>query len=380
MDVAQTQEARACRCGCGTPLKSAYSEFAPGHNVRVAPRTGPRGAAAAIRELALCACGCGQRVKTPGGRYLRGHQPRTPRVGSELRTCVCGNVVRVPPSRVDTWRACSEPCLTAGNITRRTRNRLQRRCTEYLSEHRLTLKGFAEAARVTPNTFSEWLRRKGRRPSQSMVTALAVFFGIPEEQALKEAGGVTAEQRRSEIARRNIEAGLLDAGKSPETRREAGAGNRGKTKSPEHRAALSAAHKGSAAAKRASEGLAAWHRTTDGKMVQWLLSLLGNHPHPTKDQLLDYADRAAANLGTRRDLILRAWRPHLQKRGLAPKGGRRPLTERKRIVDQLRATWPRKRDGDLADGFWREATEQVNQAEGGDLDPYAVRSWWNQQT
>ncbi|HXI18525.1 MAG TPA: hypothetical protein VNM48_19340, partial [Chloroflexota bacterium] len=155
---------RTCRCGCGTPLKSARAEFVQGHNVRVAPRTGNRGAAAPVLERPLCACGCGQRVKTLGGRYLRGHQPRPMAPGAEIRTCICGKSERVPPSRVNKWRACSEPCLHARNLTSYAKNRLLQRILDRMLADHLTLKAFGEAAGVKASVLNAWFHKEGRRP------------------------------------------------------------------------------------------------------------------------------------------------------------------------------------------------------------------------
>src|SRR5688572_14752661 len=108
---------RLCRCGCGTPLRSDTSEFAPGHHMRLAVRTSKGGAAGPVRERLPCACGCGTRVKDRHAKYLPGHQPKEwleAQFGpGNVRVCVeCRAEFRVPPAHDHRRVTCGKPiCL-----------------------------------------------------------------------------------------------------------------------------------------------------------------------------------------------------------------------------------------------------------------------------
>ena len=91
-------------------------------------------------------------------------------------------------------------------------NELQLRCFRYMTTHGLGVAPFCRMAGVKPNTFRAWVTNKGRAPSRSTLAVLAGLLDISEAQALTEAKGVTAEDRRRENTGRLIALELLAGG------------------------------------------------------------------------------------------------------------------------------------------------------------------------
>lgn len=336
------QEPRLCKCGCGTPLKSARSEFVRGHN-------------------------------NPG--YGAG----------EIRTCLnpgCRKQVRVPMWRLEKWRYCSAKCRADADRRLRpgNKNPLQLRCLNYINANGLTIVAFMQETGLGLHTFYNWMKSKDTTTSRDNIARLAAVLGITEEQAIEEAGGITAEQRRSIMARRIIYEGRLTGGNTPESRRKAAASQRGQPRSLEAREKARRTMQGSPMAARARGRLVAWLASPQGRLVHRLLPFLARNPSPTEGQVQLWADRVAILSETRREVVLAAWRPYLQKRGLWPKGGRRGLEDRHRLVQELMDTWPKKKNGALADGFWGHATRAVSKAEGRQIDPFALKRWWISHT
>ena len=57
--------------------------------------------------------------------------------------------------------------------------------------------------------------------------------------------------------------------------------------------------------------------------------------------------------------------------------GRVGAERRAALVRELGASWPRKRSGHRADGFWKAACRRVRQVEGAITDEYTLSSWWH---
>jgi len=136
---------------------------------------------------------------------------------------------------------------------------------------------------------------------------------------------------------------------------------------------------------RSAARLGAFRNSLEGKMVHFLWRFLEKHPKPTAEQLAQRAEEAATRLDTKSALVRAAWRPYLQKRDAVAKGGRPRAPKRAGIIRELMTTWPRKKDGDLSDGFWSIAARRVLELEGGSapfetkvIDDTAgnLRRWW----
>lgn len=388
---------RTCRCGCGTPLTRPGAAFVLGHNARVAPRLpgGGVGRVLPVRSpegLPLCACGCGQRVRDHRKRWLPGHNNRVgaargrlgasqrARGGGSWRTCpLCGRTQWVPRSQDDGWWGCVGTCGPRSRRKVRPWNRLQRRCFEYMAAHNLSLKAFARTAGVHPGTLRAWMANEGSTTSGDTLAACAAVLGISAADAVREAGGTTAEERRREVGRANyrrVGPALRAAAGSPTTREKLAAAHRGRPKTPEHIASIRAANKRSPNAEVARARLVAWHASLEGRVVRQLWPLLRNHPSPSPEQLQEQGARAAGRLLLPVPVVLAFWRPYLERRGLRPRVGRPPKVDRERRVAALMGPWPRKKNGALADGFWADAARRVSQDEGDEIDGPALKRWW----
>jgi transcriptional regulator with XRE-family HTH domain len=115
-----------------------------------------------------------------------------------VTTCLeCGVEVVVKPGETRPGKFCKPEHMDKYRRLRRPWNDLQTRCFRYMGEHGLNVAQFARQSGIPPNTFRSWLRNKGRPTSRANLAALARMLDIPEEQAIAEAGGVTADDVRS---------------------------------------------------------------------------------------------------------------------------------------------------------------------------------------
>lgn len=388
------QEPRLCRCGCGTPLKSARSEFAPGHHMRLVPRSTPgsgrRRGALPLRDRPLCACGCGERVLNPGARFLPGHWQRTPDwrdkvLGpstSSVRTCPeCGRSCVVPRDKDKTWKACSRECVAASLRTAKPRNRLQQRCFEYMKAQHLTMAAFARLAEINGGTLRSWVTHKGSTTSRENLAKLARTLGIPEDQAVEEAGGITAEQHVSAVSRRSAETGAWRILHTPEVRSRQAASQRGKPKHTEEtKDAIRRALRESGAAARASAQLEAWHKRPVGRLTQHLWTFLRLHPEPSQEQIEERMTSVAKQTKQPRELVKAAWKPYLLKKGLWDEhgGGPKLLERRHRTVEEYMAERGLAPEQRKPRGFWEEAAARVGKADPADIiDGPALKAWYS---
>jgi transcriptional regulator with XRE-family HTH domain len=304
------------------------------------------------------------------------------RVG-EWRVCpVCKERQLVPPARSATWTTCKAICSAEFRRGLKPWNQLQKRCFERMAADGLSVTAFTRSVGVSRATFNDWVRNKNSTTSGQNLAKLASAFGILPEQALKEAGGVADEERRAETGRRLVEA--LSARHLPVsllTRAKMSATHKGVPKTQEHREKIRAAHVGSPAAQRAGTRLSTFRRSPEGKLVHPLWRFLQLHPEPTAEDIAVHQAAVAARTGSKLALVRTAQRPYLQMKKLVPLGGRPRLVDRKRVIGELMATWPQKKNGDLADGFWRMAAKKVSDVEqyAIPIDAAGLKVWWKRQ-
>jgi hypothetical protein len=117
-----------------------------------------------------------------------------------------------------------------------------------------------------------------------------------------------------------------------------------------------------------------------GKVRRSLVARLRHRPHPSLDEIRQWAQLAGKRFDQEVDWVWSVWRPYLQRRGLIPRGGRPSTTaDRHRVILELLANEgltpfePRMRWG-----FWKEALAEVRKVDG-DRAPknaVALRAWW----
>jgi len=251
-----------------------------------------------------------------------------------------------------------------------------------MATNQLPMAQFARLAGITPAAFRRWVANKDSTTARQRLCALARVLGISEDDALREAvrdgasGPATAEERLTLVGRANIRF-AAERARSPEASAKGAATRRGRKQAPAHTEAIRRAWLGNPAAETAKARLVSWHKSLDGKIVQLLWPLIKRSPAPSKEQVAEHASRMAPRLGTSPEMVLRAWRPHLQKRGLVAKG--RPPAKRYVAVAKLRTDWPRRANGVLKTGFVKAAWEVAEREEGRRIDLAAFEKWLYRQ-
>jgi hypothetical protein len=286
-------------------------------------------------ERPLCACGCGARLqgRKLGSRYLNGHHTRTPgfklqtanRMGMAVpRRCpTCGRVSRVRPYRLATWKGCSQACAAASRRTLKARNPLQQRVLSYLAQERLTLSAFSRHVGLGPTVVAKWVKHENGTTSSATIQRLAVFFQMSYEQALEEAEGVTAEDRKIRDATERMSQYWPKAG--TEEARD-GARRAGRAKHPPrsaaHTAKLIASHTASGVQQRFAANGAAEKRSIRGRVRASLMAYLMKSRSRTLGDIKRWKQETAARFNLPVGEVHAIWEPHLLKHGLIPPGGR----------------------------------------------------------
>ncbi len=196
----------------------------------------------------------------------------------------------------------------------------------------------------------------GNAPTQKTLAQLEAYFG-PGLPATETANVGFVERGRK------IQAEYGHLGRTTEARAKGVKARTGQKHSPEWTERIK---DGQAESEAFQKMLADLKRRGDGLQNRVMLYLFGRLrwlPKPTKDDIAQWALEAAAKSEVSLDVVHALWKAHLQKKGLISKAGRKKLTERETIVKNLMATWPRKADGDLADGFDRQFALLVRQVE-----------------
>lgn len=126
--------------------------------------------------------------------------------------------------------------------------------------------------------------------------------------------------------------------------------------------------------------IVAWARSPQGRMRGSLTQRLRGTPAPRKAELSKWASEVGARLDLSPEVVMAAWTPTLQERGLIPKKGRPPNDDRRLQVAELMAaegwTLP---SGRARRGFWPMAAAEVSRQEGKAIDAAALKRWWYSQ-
>jgi transcriptional regulator with XRE-family HTH domain len=338
-----------------------------------------------------CDCGCSEGVVRAGARFRPGHYSRTAkwkeqyasrRGRGEWRICPrCGDRSWVKPSQLQEWRACSRRCARALQTRFKPSNPLKVRCLGHMAEKRLSPTAFARQANISPSALRYWLRHENSTLSSRTLVGLAEILGISFEQALREAGGRTDEQRRAELgidlANRNFPAVGSEA--DLEVRRKSGLARRGKRRPPDVVAKVMATRQATGKHALAVEALIRGSRSAKGRIAHHLFGHLRWTPKPSLPQLHEWAQLDGQKLGWPAKAVFAVWEPYLRRNGVikAERGGRRFREERLLLMRRLmvEARWDG--SGRAPWGFWPRFERRVRELEGDTApDQYVLRQWW----
>ena len=288
---------------------------APDFHVWLAERVRLDGRPLAL-PLALCACGCGETVADSRRQYIDGHAPS--RRDGEERSCPrCGRKRWVQHARLAEFRGCVS-CRHSWTAW----NALQQRIVERMASDRMSLRALAKQSGAKYPALQKWFNVKRRVVQESNLRELAKFFGIPYEQALEEAGGITAEDVWRERARQLPPP--PPAGSPERQARDAKAGltRRGMKKSPEHWAKIRASKKASGADERFRAASTAAAKSQTGRAIRSLTGRLRGNPTPTVAELKKWAKEKPRGepIGLSVEALVLIWREWLQRKGIGEKG------------------------------------------------------------
>jgi hypothetical protein len=165
----------------------------------------------------------------------------TPTVSNRVPlTCVtCGSDYESVASEAEERRTCSHWCSAIQKRKWRPWNPLQVRCLKEMARTKSPLTQFAQAVGIKEAMLGGWFRIEGRAISRAYLERIATYLGISVEQAIAEAGGITAEDGRSARGRARGEAFHTQAGTEASRRRlrpaqeAARRANHGRKQSPE---------------------------------------------------------------------------------------------------------------------------------------------------
>lgn len=344
--TATAGDVRVCRCGCGGELSSKWSEFAPGHNARLAER-GPGQRMRPVRQHAICACGCGETVPTLGGTFKRGHHRRlVGRKQGGICNCGCGERVKTagrryrqghasrmpgapkPPNRNPdpeevestcsacgkTWTRrlnygrgfyCSRECrAVAERATPHPKSKLGRFLLERFRESRQTHAAYAATIGIDRKPLFQLQR--DHLPTQRTYDRLRAFFGddLPASPTETERRSAAALERKAE---------LLRLAQTPEAKAKRSASLRGKPKTPEHVAKMVKTQTEIGHFDVLAAASRAYATSTKGRAVRSLSRRLASNPAPTSAQLQEWAGEASLNLDLPVEGIRVFWDAWLKK-------------------------------------------------------------------
>jgi hypothetical protein len=214
----------------------------------------------------------------------------------------------------------------------------------------------------------------GARPTQRTVDCLRAYFGdcLPPVETHTE-----RLRERVRYAREN----LYPQPGSPAyaaSKRKAGLALRGRRVAPDTVRRRVETQRAAGLFARKAEDMGRITRQPKARAARMLSNHLRASSAPSAEQIREWAGRAAQKIGLPRAAVLALWRPRLQERGLAPRGGRPQNEKRHQLVAIRMASWPRKADGDLADGFWDDTLQHVRrlEREKAPATPDSLMEWW----
>jgi transcriptional regulator with XRE-family HTH domain len=341
---------------------------------------------------------CDKPLRADQQKYCsRAHRAEGKRQGGEMRNCLtCGTEFWLTASQVAATpalqkRYCKPECrdITAGYLSRLGRlklpsNALRQRLTNRMAADRLTAATVARAAGINRGTIADWLAGRSRTMTQLNLSRLAAWLGIELGDAIRLAGGKTAEDIRGELARRGLarlptrgSARWLAALKKTHEK------NVGSKRSPETRAKMSIAARTPRHHNQEQEALATWHRgpRKDYQAVNLQLrallgvtgrSVLKRLSAVTIAQLKAACVMASEPRGrTAVELYCAVVPSHYQPS--SPKGGQRSDEQAHLAAEDVLLHWPRTSAGGLKQGAFGKIAERLELPA---RDAPRLNDWW----
>lgn len=329
-----------------------------------------------------CAGGCGRLLASPRSQRCKACANRDPSKlaaiattrhagsGGEYRTCpICGREKWVAQHKLEYWKACSRAHFAELRRQHGAWNALQERCLAWMSSNDVSRSELARRVGVGGWILESWFAKEGSSLRRDALEALAAVLGITAGQALVEAGGKTAEDVWRETGRRN---GRVS--------------HSGFKRSADEIQRMVATKRAKGLFDSDAFKLVKISRSLRMQVIKSLSGYLIHHRQASPKELRTFAVRVAGQHGWSVSSVTALWRPYLQRRGLSVQAGRPALatnvkTARAAAIAEVRASWPRTKHGDLADGFWSAALDRVKQAEGpkAPSSKESLRQWWLDQ-
>jgi hypothetical protein len=237
----------------------------------------------------------------------------------------------------------------------------------------LSFSAWARDVGIQRETLRKWFQTKGSALSSRFLQQLADVLGISIEQATRESGGLTAEDKHRAVGVQIGVHNFVQSIEDPKARRvvydKSARSRQGLIPSP---AALAKGVQTRWDRGVYNRTLANLHEANTSKkaaLARGLGKRLGRTPTPSRELINEWAADTSERVGLAESAVLAIWKPYLQRRGLVHAGGRGREEERCTRLRALMASWPRTRKG-LADGFWNRAAQQE------DMDYKSLKEWW----
>jgi hypothetical protein len=247
-----------------------------------------------------------------------------------------------------------------------------------MADNGLSFAAIGREIGIVDTGLSRWVKTKNAALNEPVLARLAELLGLSYAEALAEAGGLTAADRRRAAVRENQKKAPKPGSQAfAEQRRKAGLTHRQWHPTPEQVANAMAARAATGAHERTGERMREWDATQAGAAIVRLNGYLLQTPHPDRATIRRWADDSSAAVGISRLAILAIWRPYLLRRGVTRQGGRRMLEERHELIERAIVDWPRDGHGRMRPGFWPDVAARVSIAENLDdpLTGEVVRQW-----
>jgi transcriptional regulator with XRE-family HTH domain len=203
-----------------------------------------------------------------------------------------------------------------------------------MARNKETLEQFAARVGVTRSQLGSWLRNKGQTLSSRFLAALAENFAISYEQAVGEAGGVTAEQRAAQVLRDAPWRKKFTA----DDYRKSGQSRRGTARNPAAVTKSFTTFQENGAFERWRDAGKKYMESRDGRVVQSFIAWRRHHPkHSAKERSerarIVAAKYTAQGLKITTEVVLALWRPYVPTAGGQSKKRGRPEEKRWSWID-----------------------------------------------
>lgn len=322
----------------------------------------------------VCTCGCGT-VLPLGRQFAKGHhlrsadwlatheRPRRKRCGQERQCLFCETMFWVEPNRAATQKVCEKPACKSKLRRKhdRPRNQLQARCIRWINERGVGFIELTRTAGLHAGALRVWFSTPGGTITRRKIERLANVFEISVDQAVVEAGDVTAEAKRAIAARKNVvraHIAVRVAGKRRD--RKISKALRGRTQSSDQverrigalRDRLSSDN--ALAERFRQQGRANLDRpSTRAKLA--LTSYLQHHPGATEINLRTAAPLTSGRLGVCIGEVHDWWNAWLAAHGRPRLGGRPHRIDQCQALRAYLLTQPTAATGQRPRRFWTSA-------------------------